>query len=302
MLNHPDFYPPGNVLSLITDASYSFTVEIPGTMTPVSFTFTTGTQAITSTSPVPVLADIFVNDAFFQTTEENTTITTGSPFSLALNLTCSQGGASTITYSLTVLPAETLPAWLNIDSTTGELTGTPPSTATGTTYPIIIVSSSTSFTAPVNKPVNLEVIAAVIPPVDAAPGSGKKYIMPDEVKVAIGVTITSIIVVAAACTAISTAFLISGSSGASFSALWSIFNQLQLMIFLTFFDSYIHEDVLAYIEAFEFVLFNFNFLKIKTIPGVKVPSDWMDAEQPFKPLSALELDSRSTVTNCYSLI
>ena len=71
---------------------------------------------------------------------------------------------------------------------------------------------------------------------------------------------------------------------------------------LLLFKTYIHQDIIAFIRGYTFILFNFNFIPIRDIPGVNVLSEWMDADQPNYVLSDLDLESRSTLTNSYTLI
>ena len=80
-----------------------------------------------------------------------------------------------------------------------------------------------------------------------------------------------------------------------------MFNQIQLLMFLMMADTYIHEDLIDYIEGFSFTLFSFSFLQLGDVPGLDVIPDWPDAEQPFEKLGVIDFESRSILTNMYSL-
>lgn len=89
----------------------------------------------------------------------------------------------------------------------------------------------------------------------------------------------------------------SGGTGGSPTSLWSIINQLQLLILFTLFETEIHDDIRAYIEGQDFAMFNFNFLGLDEIPWFDIPTEWTDAEQPIEGLENIDLDSRSTIKN-----
>ena len=265
-----------------------------------TLTFTIGSPTTTSEVLTQDIATSFEMDGYFLTTEETVKIAAGSTFDLKLNLTCSQGGNTLIAYSLMAASGSTLPAWASIDSSTGKLSGTAPNVTALTTFSIVVASDSVSFAVSSTKTFNLEV------EVGSGSGGGGGSSLPEEVITAITVTAISLATVIATCAAISLTFALypsfSGASTVTFSSLWSLINQLQLLMFLTLLDTFIHEDVLAFIEGYDFVLINFNFIALRDIPIINIPSDSMNVEQPFEPLSALDLESRSTITNCYSLI
>ena len=105
-----------------------------------------------------------------------------------------------------------------------------------------------------------------------------------------GVTITITVFVSLSATSM-------GSSQSSKNSVWALFNQLQLMLFLVMMDTYIHPDIIEYILKFTFALFNMNFFSFDSLPGITVPADWPDFDQPFKKLKAIDIKSRSSFTN-----
>jgi len=94
---------------------------------------------------------------------------------------------------------------------------------------------------------------------------------------------------------------LTGRSGSP-TAIWSMFNQIQLLIFLMMADTYIHRDLIEYIEGFSFTLFSFKFLHLNDVPGLDAIPDCTDAQQPFEKLRVIDFESRSIVTNMYSLL
>jgi hypothetical protein len=86
-------------------------------------------------------------------------------------------------------------------------------------------------------------------------------------------------------------------------AMWSLFNQLQMLILLLLVnDSYVPTDVSEYIKQQGFAMLNFNFIPTTEIPYLNFPTDWMDYEQNNETLKQLGLKWRSTFNNLFSFM
>jgi len=85
-------------------------------------------------------------------------------------------------------------------------------------------------------------------------------------------------------------------------SLWFILNQLQMTILVLLIDDFTPDDINEYLEGLGFVMFNFNFIPFKQLPGLNLPTDWMDFAQPNEKIEALGLESGSTLVNNISLI
>jgi len=198
-------------------------------------------------------------------------------------------GETYIQYTIQEVPDFPIPDWLEFDIYTAEVSGLAPRANETTTFPIYIVSQASYFTSEVKKRVNINV---------------KPYSKLDEVVVAQAITTASVALGATAVatqTAI-TSFSSGGTSGSSASAIWSIVNQLQFMMLLLAFESYVHQDISSFIKGYSFMLFNLNFIPSQDAPGLNFLSEWMDKEQPNEILNDLDLGSRSTFSNSFTLI
>lgn len=91
-------------------------------------------------------------------------------------------------------------------------------------------------------------------------------------------------------------------SGSPPTGIWAIIHQLQYILLLLMVDDFIPEELQIYIEAQSSSMMNFNFLPFDSIPGVNIPVDWMDFQQPNAKLELLEIESRSTFNNLLSVI
>jgi len=94
---------------------------------------------------------LYSNSEIFSNLEGNT------EFSQEVKLPCSVGGVLGITYTTSNSPSGTLPSWVSIDSTTGDLSGTTPIVKSETTYVFDISSSSIAWTEKYLKQVTLTI-------------------------------------------------------------------------------------------------------------------------------------------------
>ena len=73
------------------------------------------------------------------------------------DLTCSTSGGTSITYSLTSYNGNTIPAWVTINSSTGQLSIATPSPSTNTDYSFYISSTISGVSSTVNKIMTISV-------------------------------------------------------------------------------------------------------------------------------------------------
>lgn len=92
--------------------------------------------------------------------------------------------------------------------------------------------------------------------------------------------------------------LLAGSPPAS---LWAIANQLQLLLLLVLTKSSIPRKVVDYITGNSFASFNFEFLKLTSLPGMNVPLEWIYKEQEIEILAEIGVESGSTFNNHFTL-
>ena len=85
-------------------------------------------------------------------------------------------------------------------------------------------------------------------------------------------------------------------------AMWSLFNQLQMLILLLVVENYVPIDVKDAIIQQDFAMFNFDFIPVAEIPFVNWPTKWIDYEQQNDILKELGLEWQSTFNNLLSLM
>jgi hypothetical protein len=91
-------------------------------------------------------------------------------------------------------------------------------------------------------------------------------------------------------------------SGNPPTGIWAIIHQLQYILLLLMIDDFTPDEIDAYIEAQSDSLLSFSFLPFDSFPGVNIPIDWMYFEQPNQKLELLEIESRSTFINIFSIL
>lgn len=211
----------------------------------------------------------------------------GTQFEKELELSCSQTGLVDIEFFLDDfgITDEPNPQWISYDNDIHKLVGTAPEeNESNNTYQVKIMLSPVGF----KRLVNTSYYASIGPP--SSNGVLTSIIISFVfLGIAISITITV--------KSVKEYY----NEPESTTAIWSMFNQIQLLIFLLIMDTFIHEDVREYIEGFEFSLFTLSFLNIGKIPGLKYLPDWPDEHQPFGKLELIDFESRSTFTNCFSL-
>lgn len=163
------------------------------------------------------------------------------------------------------------------------LYGTAPDVLTTTTYTIYINASSVDFDQDDQVQINLVV-------------EYEALVETTEVKTTRVITTTAVAVGGALNIAVG------AGSNSSPVGLWSLLNQLQLLIHFTLIKTELAADVQLYIEGMDFALVNFDFLKIRELDIIKIPVEWVDGPQDFEGLDNLGLGSRSTFSNQYNFL
>jgi hypothetical protein len=241
-------------------------------------------------------ASYYIDDAVVQLVAESKDLTTEQTFAVTPDLTCSKSGNLAITHSLTAFGGESIPVWLSIDATSGELSGTAPVIESNTTYSVYIRSSYAAFPAHRFKQFSFNVEAGL-----SASGSTPDS-TPDSTSDTTSDSATTSAFIASALIGVASVAALVGSitSGSSPTSLWSLINQIQLLIHFILIDTVIPADIEYYIEGQSFTLGGFDFIPAATTPGISVPVKWTDSPQRFKGLEGVGLESRSSFTNLYS--
>jgi hypothetical protein len=91
-------------------------------------------------------------------------------------------------------------------------------------------------------------------------------------------------------------------SGAYPSGIWAIVEQIQLIILVISKEVFIPIDIDYYLKGNIELLFNFAFIPVLEVPFFAEVSEWLDLEQNVSAASELELESRSTFKNHFTMI
>ena len=214
-----------------------------------------------------------------------TELSSGVSFTKTLNLTWSTNGTD-IVYVLQKLQNETIPLWINFNTTTGVIDGTAPDIKSSKIYSFYVNATSTEWTGVAQKLITLEVdVTPAITPIAIVSSAGAAAAAQAGAAAGMGASMVS-----------------STISGSPPTGIWAIIHQLQYILLLLMVDDFIPEELQIYIEAQSSSMMNFNFLPFDSIPGVNIPVDWMDFQQPNAKLELLEIESRSTFNNLLSVI
>ena len=95
---------------------------------------------------------------------------------------------------------------------------------------------------------------------------------------------------------------VSSLNSSSPTSIWTLFNQLQLLLLFILINSYIPTSVKEYIESFSVFLFNFSFIPSHDIPGLGHFAEWLDTEAANEDLQRLGVDSKSAFSNTVPLL
>jgi len=195
-----------------------------------------------------------------------------------------------ITYTLAEFEGETLPSWVSFNEQMSTISGTVPDVNETTTYSFYIEATSAEWTGVEQKLIIIEVVAT--PEEVEEPEAELEVLSEDQAPTNLQ---------AGAIAGIGASILSSVISGKPPTGMWAIVHQLQFILLLLMVDDYTPEEIDEYIEAQSTAMFSFDFIPFVTLPGFNIPVDWMDFQQPNAKLELLEVESRSTFTNLFSV-
>lgn len=205
-----------------------------------------------------------------------------------------------ITYALSQYNTELVPAWVTFNATLGKLTGTLPQVSVNTTFNFYIDATSSEWTGVLQKLITINVIVPP-PPVPApVPATVPKTEVTPEASTEAKAAATSAQAGTAAVVGVSTV----GSmfSGSNPTVIWTILNQLQMLVLILLVDNFLPTDIESYMQGVEFALVSFDFLPVMEVGFVNSTLEWMDFEQPNLKLEMIGFNSRSTSVNIVGVI
>lgn len=206
-------------------------------------------------------------------------------FSEQVDATCSVYNETNISYSL----IGQVPEWVQFNTQTLALalSGTPPQTEEDEVYSFGLYTSWVDFPQGNTTATVVIQVEGVEQEKDEQTTAGKVAEVVQVVQV--GVLAAGLVTTAA-------------FTGAPPTALWIVLNQVRIILLLMFIDDYAPTDIKQYMGMMNFAFFNFKFLQTRNAPGIRWCLDWIDYEKSDEKVSYLDLDSKSTIVNCSSII
>ena len=101
-------------------------------------------------------------------------------------------------------------------------------------------------------------------------------------------------------TTTATVFTAAAGAGTSSASAWVMINQYQLLLTTPVLETEMPEDLLFFLEGFEFSSFQFNFLDGFTLGSIDITVDSFDFEQQAPGLEVIGYDSGSSIVNDYN--
>ena len=190
--------------------------------------------------------------------------------------------SSPITYSIKKNGGESKPDWLEYNNVTAKFEGTAPEVEEETTYSFKFKSEWK--TKP--KGDSSQIITLKVKPKEEESTSKSISLAATSGGAAAGAGVSAVT---------------SALTGNPPTGLYAILHQLQLIILFLMIDPFIPDTLKTYLEGQGFVLVNFNMIPSADIPGIDIPVDWLESEQTNEALSALGIESKSTLVNNLSL-
>ena len=204
------------------------------------------------------------------------------------------------------------PSWISINSN-GELTISTPSVSVATDFYIYLVSTSSAIPNPINKKIQLRVNKWKVDNCSKcdstnankcslwdngyslSEGTWVKHIS-DTVK---ALLILTYVVVG---TYIVAAIFLSFFATSSFSIVWQMINQLQIIIILLFAHSNLPNDVIDFIVGWSFAVLIYNIIPIIELPIFKELKEQIDFKQNNSVLNMIGISSGNWIINNFSFI
>ena len=227
------------------------------------------------------------------------------------DLTCSVSGSTAITYSLSNIPSSTVPAWVLINSTTGELNVTSPQVSADTEYGFYVNSNIFGLNVIIQKILKITVINCAVQYWQKWISSTiwgtciSGYILnsgvwsspylssqPSTTAKALSKTIVSIIGISFILTVF--ASILNTSSMGWF---WSMINQMQLLFLLFLTRAFIPLDVEQVIQG-EKIVINFpRFIGFQSVDWYQSLMDKFDFGLTDSRYQLLDINSDSIILN-----
>ena len=183
-----------------------------------------------------------------------------------------------------------IPDWITLNPQTGKYEGTAPRVEKSTNYSFVLHSEWTTNPAGTSE----QIVKLTVGPAEK---EETPINIPNDKPVAKSEAGSAGAAAAGAAVSSINAIV----SGNPPTGIYFILHQLQLIILFLMIDPFIPDTLKTYLEGQGFALVNFNMIPSADIPGIDIPVDWLESEQTNEALSALGIESKSTLVNNLSL-
>jgi hypothetical protein len=279
--SHNDFTADSSSFAMPIATGHSFNGATDTLSALITVTTATGTNAgYSSTTYQEQTANSWTENIVHYTSKETISIYPTNAFYSSFELTCSTTG-KTVTYALSGYNGGNVPAWIQIDASTGVVSGTAPDVQSETQFMVYIDSTSAEPTATTQKLLTIQVSAPFF-----------TYNTTLVSRIATYISLSLVILCLILATVNSIIF------GTFYLTTWKVFMQVQMILVVLLLEPNPTGHIIYFLEWHNFSLANFNFIPFAEIPFL---SNWMDFEQTNDSLRAMDLESRSTVLNHVSL-
>ena len=310
--SHPDLGTSTLVMSALSVGSFDVLTDVGATISAITAQAVTlpsyTNQSVTyQSSP----SDSYTSDIQYQSTSQSYLDLAGNTYTeLNPSLTCSSSGSTSISYSIASYNGASVPSWISIDST-GILKITNPDVNSATDYSFYINSQISGSSYLVQKLITIRVNKCSASNWQkwgsnyltwAVWNSGYELYKGSwndvdiETSQRLFTVSWSIIVVTSLL-----ALLMTTIGTDTFSSVWLMINQLQMLLLLLLTQIYMPLNVIDFIVGFKFALISFDFVPFKKAKAGVSVEDLFGYNQANDMLSRLDLDNGSSVVNNFSL-
>ena len=235
-----------------------------------------------------VLVTSYTSDVNYLTKDQSFTVLGGTTSKLNPDLPCSLSGSTSISYSLTNYLGVTVPTWITVNSSSGELTVVALQTSTNKEYYFYLSSLVSGISQPIQKLIKITVTSSLT---NSSTKSASDF------SNALSITSTSLTAAIVGVTVLTS--LMNTNSIAS---LWMSINQLQLFYLLLLTRAFIPEDIQTIIKGSGFALNIYDYIPLKTMKIY--PSFLYSFEFGLSnpSLDSFEIKDDSSIVNLYTII
>lgn len=257
---------------------YYLWVNTPTSVPLVSYSpsFVTTLTEITL-STIVVVSEKVGDIAYYETPIDIGSIAASTSGSFSTDFTCSISGNTSISYSITDTNGSVAPSWISADSSNQEIDYTTPFVTAATSYTFQLVASWLSE----NRNTSILIVVTAS---DSSSSDGSDTVKDIRAILMLIIFLCFLAVVASTATR--------SMGGGSSQGMWSMINQFQFYLLLPLLGAYIPEEFLDFLQGYSFVLFNFNFIKIPSLPVYKDLTEYFDCGNYNSYLKSIGIESK----------